>query len=205
MRAVLLLGLGLAIASGFGAAAQLDVRDDPSLCGRAVSRACLETLGAGAEALPTDPAAAAAAEAAAGPGSRACAEELAVYKACLFYASGGAAPQQPQAETSAPAPAETPSSLPMTVSGLLNPKQRETHGFTHAGGCVRVSTRDTTASVVVSLRTIEDVEVARRASKLSGSERVYTQFLPAGEYLLGVEARYRGSPYRVTVSAIGSC
>lgn len=195
LGAALMLG-GAAVAAatllGGAALADVDVREDPSICAKAVSQSCVSRLGAGAIA---------AGEASASAGGS-CDEQLAIYRACIAYAAGGGG-----APTAAgrPSPQSGGGSLPLAVQGLVNEKQRITEPFRHAGGCVRVSATDTTASAVISLRTAADQSVAQRTSTLNGRERAFTQFLPAGDYLLGVEGRSRATPYRVTVTPIDGC
>lgn len=195
--AALAAALGLAAlcaAPPTAAAQQLDVRDDPSICTAALSSVCLDTLGAGAVAAPDS----------ARPSNRACAEQLAIYKACLSYASGGAT-RGPIGTGVVAVEGAHAGSLPIEVQGVLTPRKRDRYAFSHAGGRVRVSTTETAAPALVSLRTAADDELIVRTSKIGGGERVYTQCLPPGEYLLGVEARSRGTAYRVVVSAMGEC
>ncbi|MEL6979722.1 MAG: hypothetical protein AAGM38_13715 [Pseudomonadota bacterium] len=198
-RALLRKSVGAlaAAAAGFAASAALadvDVREDPSICAKAVAQSCVARLGAGAVSAPASDEASAAA-------GGSCEEQLAIYRACIAYAAGAGG----AAAGGAPTPQSGGGSLPLSIAGLVNEKQRITEPFSHGGGCVRVSATDTTAPAVISLRTATDQSVAQRTSTQTGRERAFTQFLPAGEYLIGVEGRSRATPYRVAVTAIGDC
>ena len=189
-RNVAVFGLGAALLAPQGADAQrLDVRKDPSICSSAIRGACLDSLGAGAIEAPES----------AKPGSRACAEQLAIYSACISYASGG------KRAAASPPPGGHGGGLPLAVTGVLTPKKRDVYDFDHHGGRVRVVASETSTAAVVSLRTDKGVELIKRTSKIGGGERSFNQCLPAGAYQLSVQARSKGTAYRIVVTAVGAC
>lgn len=181
-------------------ASELDVRDDPTICRRAISRGCLATVGAGVLAGPSS------APALTG---RACAEELAVYKACLAYAAGSATPQTGGAAGSTPsAPAASAGAvqaLPLTFQGLLNPEGVAETAFDHPGDCLTVKTRNATNSATVLILTEGGSEIFKRGMSTSGRERRLDQFLPAGRYVLAVRARRNATPYSVSLEVGRDC
>ena len=183
--------VGAALSAAPAADAQrLDVREDPSICSAALSSSCLDSLGAGAVAAPEK----------AKPGSRVCAEQLAIYAACLSYASGDAG-----AASGAPQSGGVGGSLPLKVTGVLTPNKRDVYAFAHDGGRVSVTASETSSAAYVSLRKKKGVELVKRTCKIGGGERNFTQCLPAGEYQLSIQGRSKGTPYRVVVSDIGDC